>query len=237
MNDFKGQEEKLIKKLEDLREDYILYKESYKEEKCCFSICNCSWWKYYILFSLFSLAHFLLMAVIEAVLFSIMREVYREFHFICHKKYDDDDKKDFIYYITKSSKNDTSQINFNYLSSFITHFFICKTNFYIPYILSNIFTISIIVWCCFLTFWILKKFNFYNYLVVILSFSLILFHCCSKKKDIKIESNNLVKNINKEQNKNRELYNPDEVINDNKNLEYKKNPDYSAYYSLGYIYL
>ena len=73
------------------------------------------------------------MAVIEAVIFALMREIFRDFHFKRYHEYEDFDKKDFEHYLKKSSKNDTSQINFNYLSSFITNFFVYKTNFVIAY--------------------------------------------------------------------------------------------------------
>ena len=182
MNDFKDDEEKLIKCLEDLRTDYIFKKDNINTENINYSklklIC------YYIFFSLVSLAHFFLMAVIEAIIFSLTREIVRTIYFFIYEKYDEKDRKDFDYYLKKSSKNDTSQINFNYLSSFITELFICKTNIVIPYIVSNISIIIIVA--LMLLFDFLKKedidnnINNYSELdCIILSIFLILIYCFS----------------------------------------------------------
>ena len=142
LNDFKDDEEKIIKTLEDLRIDYINTDGSNSEKRN--NITKRQYFYYYFFFSLVSLIHFFLMAVIEAVIFALMREIFRDFHFKRYHEYEDFDKKDFEHYLKKSSKNDTSQINFNYLSSFITNFFVYKTNFVIAYILSNIAIIIII---------------------------------------------------------------------------------------------
>ena len=141
MNTFRNREKEIIEKLEDLRTDYIIKKESDLNNEaipCCDCNYTCQCLFYYLAFSIISLSHFFLMAIIEAVIFSLMREIFRTFHFYYYGEYDKYDKKDFKYYLTISSKNDTSQINFNYLSSIITNFFVFKTNLYIPYLISNL---------------------------------------------------------------------------------------------------
>lgn len=79
MNDFKDDEEKIIKTLEDLRIDYINTDDSNSEKRN--NITKRQYFYYYFFFSLVSLIHFFLMAVIEAVIFSLMREIFLRFSF------------------------------------------------------------------------------------------------------------------------------------------------------------
>ena len=134
MNTFKDDEEKLSESLENLITEYIPNYQKKKE----YQKCECECIKYYFYFIIFSLFHYFVISIIQAVLFSLLREIFRSFYFVVYEKYHKDDKKDFSYYLTTSSKNDSSQINFNYLSAFITDFFVSKTNIIIPYFVSLI---------------------------------------------------------------------------------------------------
>ena len=138
MNTFKNDEENISKSLEELIIEYFpnSQKENGNHEYICENKCDTV--KYYIFFIIFSLLHYFVISIIQAVLFSLLREIFRAFYFFIYEKYQDDDKKDFIYYLKISSKNDSSQINFNYLSAFITDFFVSKTNIIIPYFVSFI---------------------------------------------------------------------------------------------------
>ena len=142
MNDFKEDEKKIIKSLESLRNTYIIKNDSNKNETKKISRCEkiqkilC-----FIGFSIVSLIHYFQMAVIEAILFSLINEVFRTLSFKLFQKCDENDGKEFEYYIKIASKDDTSLINFNYLSSFFTNFFVSKTNIPVTYILSNLIII------------------------------------------------------------------------------------------------
>lgn len=135
MNKLRDEEDNLIDSLEALKQNV-----SHKESEISKDL---NFWRFYAIFIFVSLVHFFLMAIIEAILFSYMRETFRTIYFYFHHEYEEDNQKDFEYYLIKSSKNDSSQINFNYLSSIITDLLVSRTNFYIPYLISNIIIIAV----------------------------------------------------------------------------------------------
>ena len=137
-NELRKKEEEFQKSLDDLRKDYIINSNDYTntllDEIECENICE--GFLFYIIFFALSIAHFILIAEIQSILFSLERDIYRTFYFELHEKYDKEDKKDFDYYLKDSSRHDTSQINFNYLTSFITDLIVSKTNISITYLIA-----------------------------------------------------------------------------------------------------
>ncbi len=100
------------------------------------------------------------MLEIHGILFSLFREIKRSLFFKIKEKYADYDTKTFYDYLSSSSINDSSKINLNYITSFLSDYFIAKTSLKAVYIFSIIFNsiiILILLIYDFLTFEQLKK--------------------------------------------------------------------------------
>lgn len=166
MNDLRNDEKDLQDLLDDLRTDYIKLN-NLDNYKCIWGKeCFC----FYLIFLLLSLGHFILIAEIQSIIFSLEKEIYKTIYFdICGNytgkeiknhycgKYNETDFKNFDDYLKISSKHDSSQINFNYLSSFITDLFVSKTNIFIAYFISVLGIILVLLCVRFFNFLPLEK--------------------------------------------------------------------------------
>ena len=74
------------------------------------------------LFSLyfFSIFHFFALSEVHCILYALLKEIFRTLKFTIRGDYDFKDNviRDFYYFLTDSNFHDSSQINFNYLTSF-----------------------------------------------------------------------------------------------------------------------
>ena len=151
----KKQKEKLKLKLENIEkeEDFAIIKlrDNYIKEKQGkkFNICIHRDLKTISLIIL-SVFHFLFMLEIHGILFALFREIKRTIYFMCTNEYSKNDTKTFFEYLSSSSINDSSKINFNYITSFLSDLFIAKISIKSVYTFSLISS-SIII-CIFLIF-------------------------------------------------------------------------------------
>ena len=139
-----------------------------KFKNFCFFI-SCKKLRYFcslIFFYFLTIFHFIALSEVHGILLALFKEIERTLKRFIMNYYDfdkDDKKKDiiktFYYYLTESNYHDSSQINFNYLSSLFTLFLIKKFNSY--YNIVFVYLISIIFVTIFCS--ILLS---YNYLTV-----------------------------------------------------------------------
>ena len=138
----KNLEEKQYLELLKIRDIYIKEKQGRNYNKCI------KLEKKRILLIIFSFFHFLHMLEIHGILFALMREIKRSIYFKIKEKYPEHDTKTFYDYLSTSSINDSSKINFNYFTSFLSSYFISKLNIagnYIFSILANIIVILLLL--------------------------------------------------------------------------------------------
>ena len=139
----KKQKEKLKLKLENIEkeEDFAIIKlrDNYIKEKQGkkFNICIHRDLKTISLIIL-SAFHFLFMLEIHGILFALFREIKRTIYFMCTNEYSKNDTKTFFEYLSSSSINDSSKINFNYITSFLSDLFIAKIS------IKSVYTFSLI---------------------------------------------------------------------------------------------
>ena len=139
--------EKEIKKLEEkntseiikLRDEYIKENSGNMHDKCF------KFGKKRILLIIVSLFHFIYMLGIHGILFALLREIKREIYFRIKEKYPKFDTKTFDDYYSTSSMNDSSKINFSYLTAFLSDILIAKTSISIVYVFSVNLNIIIIL--------------------------------------------------------------------------------------------
>ena len=123
-------------KLEKLSDNYMSRKETIiKELFSCISMKS-------FLILLLSILHFYAIAEVNGFLFSLFGEIKRSSYHYFHGNYTTN--KTFEDFFINSTLTDSSQINFNYFTSILTSFFICKYSIMTLYFFSTIGLIVII---------------------------------------------------------------------------------------------
>ena len=147
IKDQKGKLQKEIKNTEiDVDSEIIKLRDNYIKEKQGIKFANCIKKDSKIIILIFlSIFHFLCMLEIHGILFALFREIKRSIYFRIKEKYNKDDTKTFYDYLSSSSKNDSSKINLNYITSFLSDYFIAKTSLRVVYSLSIILNSIIIL--------------------------------------------------------------------------------------------
>lgn len=133
-------EEKILN-IKELRKEYI------KKEKLSYESIP----KKSLVLYFFSLFHFFAMAEIHGILFSLLKQI---FSLIIKDQFYENST--FYIYLTESTLHDSSQINFNYLSSILSDFLFCRFG------IKNVYPISIVCILFFIS--LLKFFEFSDYL-------------------------------------------------------------------------
>jgi hypothetical protein len=159
--------EKIPIRLSNQNNNYISWIQYEKLKNFCFFISNeklryfCSSIGFYFL----TIFHFIALSEVHGFLLALFKEIERTLKRYIMKYYDfdknekgEDIVKTFYYYLTESNYHDSSQINFNYLSSLFTLFVIKKFNSY--YNIALVYLVSIIFVTIFSS--ILLSYNYYN---------------------------------------------------------------------------
>jgi hypothetical protein len=131
-------------KLEKIRDNYMSKKPS-EPMKISTIISSIQ-----IYFLILSFLHFFAIAEVDSILFSLFGELKREIIFKIKEKYRTN--KTFYTFFEKSTLNDSSQINFNFLFSFLALYFIGKLG------ITKLYSMSIIF--IFLLIFFISIFNF-----------------------------------------------------------------------------
>ena len=86
------------------------------------ALCSCSCWSFIIPLYLLSLFHYFGLSEIDAISSAVLKEIFRTIKCYVTEHYSSDDGiiRDFFYYLTDSNYHDSSQINFNYMFSFLS---------------------------------------------------------------------------------------------------------------------
>ena len=138
-NEIKNNESDIDSEIIKLRDYYIKEKQGINFDKFLKGDMKI------ILLIILSVFHFFCMLEILGILFSLFREIKRSLFFKIKEKYADYDTKTFYDYLSSSSINDSSKINLNYITSFLSDYFIAKTSLKAVYIFSIIFNSIIIL--------------------------------------------------------------------------------------------
>lgn len=135
--EIKKQKNSIVEKILEIRDNYIEEKSGNNYKSCI--KCNVPT----VLLIILSICHFLYMMEIHGILFALFREIKRDIIFKFKKKYKDNDKKQFYEYLSTSSITDSSKINVNYFTSFLSDIFISKSSITKIYVVSTILNIII----------------------------------------------------------------------------------------------
>ena len=100
---------------------------------------------FFCLFYFFSFFHFFALSEVHGILLALLKEVVRSItcHIKGHYDFENNVIKDFHYYLTESNYHDSSQINFNYMTSLFSLFIIRLISN--KYRIQIIYLISIVV--------------------------------------------------------------------------------------------
>ena len=116
IEEIKSKKENVYNILFNIREKFLKHNNNDTIKICSYIS------KKFILFFIISIFHFIAMAEIEGIIYSLFGEIKKTIDFKCQEKYDTN--KTFYDFYANSTLNDTAQINFNYLLSFLCPLFI-----------------------------------------------------------------------------------------------------------------
>ena len=140
-------------KFEEIENYNIKAIESYNKENNC---CKFSCYGLIILFYFLSFFHYFGLSEIDAISSAVLKEIFRTIkcYIQDHYVFDDGIIRDFSYYLTDSNYHDSSQINFNYMFSFLSLYLInCFKNKY-NLETTIVYSVSISIIFLFLLSWI-----------------------------------------------------------------------------------
>lgn len=144
--------EKIPMKLsnENIRNTFWIQHKNFKNFCFFISIEKLKYFCSALCFYFLTIFHFVALSEVHGILLVLFKEIERSLKQYIFKHYDFDKNsegeeiiKDFYYYLTESNYHDSSQINFNYLSSMFTILVIKKFNTY--YNIVFVYLISIVV--------------------------------------------------------------------------------------------
>ena len=155
-DDDKKKEKRIKKKINEIESGQYLDKGDNKNNPDFFDISNKDKRRnFLIIFYVASIFHFIALSEIHGVLLALLKEIERTVKFYIREYYKKDEvldedghPKTFQYFLTTSNYHDSSQINFNYVSSIFTllliKLFNTKYNIVILYLISIFFLLILL---------------------------------------------------------------------------------------------